>query len=95
MTQSGTLRVSAPETPVTPDMPVVPVTPVTPVAPVVAGLPSILDTVRTDATDPHLGDMQSPGDAPSATPLVQTRTDSSSDGSRLPDDAWPGHVCRM
>jgi hypothetical protein len=30
-----------------------------------------------------------------ATPVVQTTSDPASDGSRLPDDAWPGNVCRM
>lgn len=108
-TQSGTLRIAAaptqPTTPVTPVTPPEPpaTPPETPTQPGAPGsivttaitLPGILDSVRTDAANPeHLSDA-TPGLEPQSAPLVQQRTDSSRDGSRLPDNAWSGHVCRM
>ncbi|WP_321790990.1 filamentous hemagglutinin N-terminal domain-containing protein [Caballeronia sp. J97] len=98
-TQGGTLRIAG--TPVPPPaQPVTPVTPITPEAPTTVvttatTLPGILDSVRTDAANPVPFANATPGLQPESAPLVQQRTDSSSDGSRLPDDAWPGHVCRM
>ncbi|SAK87086.1 filamentous hemagglutinin outer membrane protein [Caballeronia glebae] len=107
-TQGGTLRVAGPPAPppaqpVTPITPITPVTPVTPITPetpptiitTAATLPGILDSVRTDAANPAPLASPTPGLQPESAPLVQQRTDSTSDGSRLPDDAWPGHVCRM
>jgi filamentous hemagglutinin family protein len=101
-TQGGTLRIAgAPAQPVTPPSPPVqPVTPVTPETPgtvvtTAATVPGILDSVRTDAANPAPLYNATPGLQPESAPLVQQRTDSTSDGSRLPDDAWPGHVCRM
>jgi hypothetical protein len=77
--------------PVTPETPVTPGTVVT----TAATVPGILDSVRTDAANPAPLYNATPGLQPESAPLVQQRTDSTSDGSRLPDDAWPGHVCRM
>ncbi|SAK63068.1 filamentous hemagglutinin outer membrane protein [Caballeronia temeraria] len=96
-TQGGTLRIAGTPPPVQPVTPVTPVTPETPQTPVttVAALPGILDSVRTDAANPAPLYNATPGLQPESAPLVQQRTDSTSDGSRLPDDAWPGHVCRM
>ncbi|GJH17719.1 filamentous hemagglutinin N-terminal domain-containing protein [Caballeronia novacaledonica] len=98
-TQGGTLRIAgAPSQPVTPPSPPVqPVTPETPgtVVTTAATVPGILDSVRTDAANPAPLYNATPGLQPESAPLVQQRTDSTSDGSRLPDDAWPGHVCRM
>jgi filamentous hemagglutinin family protein len=98
-TQGGTLRIAgAPVQPVTPPVqPVAPQVPQTPGTAVTtaAALPGILDSVRTDAANPAPLSNATPGLQPESAPLVQQRTDSSSDGSRLPDDAWPGHVCRM
>lgn len=103
-TQGGTLRIAgAPTPPAPPAPPTAPAPPQQPVAPqppesvvtTVAALPGVLDSARTDAANPpHLFDA-TPGLQPVSAPLVRQRTDSSSDGSRLPDDAWPGHVCRM
>ncbi|SPB16336.1 filamentous hemagglutinin [Caballeronia novacaledonica] len=105
-TQGGTLRIAGaparpvppseppPAQPVTPPTPPMPVTP-EPVVTTAATLPDILDSVRTDAANPVPPSIGAPGLQPESAPLVQQRTDSSSDGSRLPDDAWPGHVCRM
>ena len=99
-TQGGTLRIAGTPTPPPPQPPAPPEQPVTPEAPgtvitTAATLPGVLDSVRTDAANPaHVFDA-TPGLQPETAPLVQQRTDSSSDGSRLPDDAWPGHVCRM
>jgi filamentous hemagglutinin family protein len=104
-TQGGTLRIAAgpsqsiapsgpSQAPAPPDLPAPPASPDT-IVTTAATLPRILDSVRTDAVDPaHLSD-GTPGLEPQSAPLVQQRTDSSSDGSRLPDDAWPGRVCRM
>ncbi|KXU86708.1 hemagglutinin [Caballeronia megalochromosomata] len=95
-TQGGTLRIAgAPTQPVVPPPPVTP--PETPqtVVTTVATLPGILDSVRTDAANPAPLSDATPGLQPESAPLVQQRTDSSSDGSHLPDDAWPGHVCHM
>ncbi|MDR5833984.1 filamentous hemagglutinin N-terminal domain-containing protein [Caballeronia sp. LZ034LL] len=99
-TQGGTLRIAAgppPEPPPppqpppsTPDQP-----PDEPAIATAATLPGILDSVRTDAANPTPLSDATPGLEPQSAPLVQQRSDSSSDGSRLPDDAWPGHVCRM
>ncbi|SAL84260.1 filamentous hemagglutinin outer membrane protein [Caballeronia arvi] len=105
-TQGGTLRIAGAPTPLPPITPVQPVQPVTPAQPVtpetpgtivttVAAVPGILDSVRTDAMNPAPLSNATAGLQPESAPLVQQRTDSSSDGSRLPDDAWPGHVCRM
>ncbi|MDR5757181.1 filamentous hemagglutinin N-terminal domain-containing protein [Caballeronia sp. LZ035] len=102
-TQGGTLRIAAgppPEPPPQPPPPQAP--PSTPDQPpdepaiaTAATLPGILDSVRTDAANPAPLSDATPGLEPQSAPLVQQRSDSSSDGSRLPDDAWPGHVCRM
>ncbi|MDR5813514.1 filamentous hemagglutinin N-terminal domain-containing protein [Caballeronia sp. LZ033] len=102
-TQGGTLRIAAgppPEPPPSPPPPQPP--PATPDQPpdepaiaTAATLPGILDSVRTDAANPAPLSDATPGLEPQSAPLVQQRSDSSSDGSRLPDDAWPGHVCRM
>lgn len=102
-TQGGTLRIAAgppPEPPPQPPPPQPP--PSTPDQPpdepaiaTAATLPGILDSVRTDAANPAPLSDATPGLEPQSAPLVQQRSDSSSDGSRLPDDAWPGHVCRM
>lgn len=97
-TQGGTLRIAAgppPQPPphpppATPDQP-----PDEPAIATAATLPGILDSVRTDAANPAPLSDATPGLEPQSAPLVQQRSDSSSDGSRLPDDAWPGHVCRM
>ncbi|SAK54767.1 two-partner secretion domain-containing protein [Caballeronia ptereochthonis] len=84
-----------PETPTSPLQPTQPTTAPEPLVTTATTLPGILDSVRTDAANPaHLSDA-TPGLEPGSAPLVRQRTDSSSDGSRLPDDAWPGHVCRM
>jgi filamentous hemagglutinin family protein len=86
-----------PATPGTPESPVSPTQPSSPETVVTTALtlPGILDSVRTDAANPAPLPDGTPGLQPQSAPLVQQRTDSSSDGSRLPDDAWPGHVCRM
>ena len=96
-TQGGTLRIAGTPPPAPPSVPVQPVMPQEPETPVttVAALPGILDSVRTDAANPAPLYNATPGRQPESAPLVQQRTDSTSDGSRLPDDAWPGHVCRM
>ncbi|WP_232519198.1 two-partner secretion domain-containing protein [Caballeronia insecticola] len=94
-------QVTGPITPPPPPPPPTPIQPVQPSAPdsivttTAATLPGILDSVRTDASNPANLSDAAPGLEPQSAPLVQQRTDSSSDGSRLPDDAWPGHVCRM
>ncbi|SAL02946.1 filamentous hemagglutinin outer membrane protein [Caballeronia fortuita] len=94
-TQGGTLRIAG--TPAPPPPPVEPILPDAPqtVVTTAATVPGILDSVRTDAANPAPLGNATPGLQPESAPLVQQRTDSSSDGSRLPDDAWPGHVCRM
>ncbi|SAK78097.1 filamentous hemagglutinin outer membrane protein [Caballeronia hypogeia] len=107
-TQGGTLRIAAgPALPVTPITPLTPITPPVPpetptqpappppIITTAVTLPGILDSVRTDAANPAPLYNATPGLQPESAPLVQQRTNSTSDGSRLPDDAWPGHVCRM
>ncbi|AQG98874.1 hemagglutinin [Burkholderia sp. KK1] len=102
-TQGGTLRIAGAPIPPPPVQPVLPETPQTPETPATPGstittaatVPGILDSVRTDAANPVPLSNATPGLQPESAPLVQQRTSSSSDGSRLPDDAWPGLVCRM
>jgi large exoprotein involved in heme utilization and adhesion len=108
VTSGGTLRVAGtttqpvapvgpvPPLPVTPETPE---TPATPIAPVLAA-PAVIDAVQTvaaeTADDSGRTALALPtGLARPATPVVQTTSDPASDGSRLPDDAWPGNVCRM
>jgi filamentous hemagglutinin family protein len=91
-----------PEPQVTPTPPEPPPQPpaTPPVLTALAPAPLVINAVQTVAgetrDDPdHTAVALPPGLTRPATPVVQTTSDPARDGSRLPDDAWPGNVCRM
>jgi filamentous hemagglutinin family protein len=90
-----------PTTATTPPAPTIPETPAAPpVLTALAPAPAVIDAVQTVAgqtgDDLDRNTVALPaGLSRPATPVVQTTSDPASDGSRLPDDAWPGNVCRM
>ncbi|SAL37494.1 filamentous hemagglutinin N-terminal domain-containing protein [Caballeronia telluris] len=104
-TEQPTAAPKPPQPPVTPLTPIPPEPAAEPPAtsPVLTALapaPLVIDAVQTVAgetrDDPdHTAVAMPPGLTRPATPVVQTTSDPASDGSRLPDDAWPGNVCRM